>query len=128
MKKKCSKERRMAQRIKVPLRVKYKILNRLNIMEENITQDVSGTGYKMLLKRHCPKGQKVKTLLYFPLDKKPVLAISEVAWSKGIVKEGKAFYEVGLKHIKILPKDRDRFVFLFCEMMVNFFTLGKIIE
>jgi len=117
------KNRRMAQRLNIPLRVQYQLLDGRKIRVENTAQDVSGTGYRLLLGSPLHKGQKLKTLLYFSSDKQPVTAISEVVWSKKVLKEGKTFYSVGLKHIEVLPKDKQRFVFLFCEMMVNYFVL-----
>ena len=92
-------------------------------MEKLITQDVSGGGVGLKVPSPFKKGARLKTLLYFPNEKKPVASLSEVVWCKKSPKTHN--YYAGIRHIKIEPRDRERFVFLFCEMMVNYFLLPR---
>ncbi|GAF99749.1 unnamed protein product, partial [marine sediment metagenome] len=41
------------------------------------------------------------------------------------VKGKKLHFDVGLQYINISRKDKERFVFLFCETMINYFILEQ---
>lgn len=119
--KKILEERRKAQRLNIPLQIKYKLLTKKRILEEVFCQDISGGGLKLRLKESLTVGQRMEVLLYFPNDPNPVTAKSSVVWCKRrLTKKKGPFFDIGVKHIKINPKDKERFVFLFCEMMINF--------
>ena len=57
----------------------------------------------------------------FPGAPRPIGSTSRVVWCRKISAKGANRFRVGLEHIKIDLKDRDRFVFLFCETMLNYF-------
>ena len=119
-------ERRRAQRLDIPLRVDYTFLPKKNAMEETFSRDVSGGGVRLKLAHSLKKGTRLKTFIYFPYDKKPIATFSKVVWCrKGAADKGHPIFEVGVQHVKIAPKDRGRFVFLFCEMMINYFIFGQ---
>lgn len=80
----------------------------------------------MALSQVVKKGDRLNIRLYFPYDKNPVRAVSQVVWCKNKTGGSKSPFEVGIHYLKIRPSDKERFVFLFCEMMVNFFITGKI--
>ena len=120
-----ARERRRAERLNIPIQIKYKLLPYKRILQETFSQNISGSGLKLSLGSPLKKGDRLKTLLYFPGDPKPVTAFSKVVWCTGKIKKKRKSFEVGIKHIKIFHKDRERFVFLFCEMMINYFILGK---
>lgn len=119
-------ERRKAQRLEIPLAVKYKILPHKRIVLGAVTQDVSGGGVSLKSNVPFKKGQQLKVLVYLPGDPKPVTSMSEVVWSRKAGEGKEAYYKIGVKFMKIVPKDKQRFVFLFCEMMINYMTLGRI--
>lgn len=84
----------------------------------------------MMLRADKPlkAGERLKSLFYFSQDTKPISAITEVVWCRKVkTKEGIRF-NAGIKHIKIKKQDRERFVFLFCETMLNFLTANKVIR
>jgi len=115
-------ERRKAQRLNIPIEVKYKLLPRKKIARETFCHDISGTGLRLKLESPLTKGDKVKTFLYFPKDSTPVTADSRVVWCrKSGASEKAARYEAGMEYVKIIPRDRERFVHLFCEAMLNYF-------
>lgn len=119
-------EKRKAQRLDIPIKVKYRLSARDKILRESFCHNVSGSG--MQITSDCPfkKGERLKSLLYFPGERKPVTAMSKIAWCRrSPVRPGRIF-DVGIKHVKVYPQDRDRFVFLFCEMMVNYLVLGEV--
>lgn len=121
-------ERRKAQRLNVPLQVKCRFFIKKKILiEEVFARDVSGGGIGLVLKRPLDIGAKLKTLIYFPNDRRPISFLTKVVWCKKVLRKGKICFDVGIKHIKITPKDKERFVFLFCETMINYFLLpGKV--
>ena len=118
-----SREKRRAQRLNIPIEVKYKLFRKKRVLEEIFTQNISGSGVGIKSTKPLAKGTRIRTLLQFPGDPIPVTAISEVVWSKKTGGKNKPCYETGIRHIRIIPKDREKFVFLFCEMMINFLTL-----
>lgn len=123
--KKVKRERRRAQRLSIPIKVKYKLLPKRKILEEIFTQNISGGGVSLRLAQSLQKGARLKTLLHFPGDPNPVTAVSEVIWCKRVSEKKKVHYNAGIRHIKIVPRDKERFVFLFCEMMINFFVAKR---
>lgn len=118
-----SGEKRRAQRLNIPIKVKYKLFRKKRILEEIFTQNISGSGIGIKASKLLVKGSKIRTLLQFPGDSTPIAAVGEVMWCKKVGIKNKPCYDTGIKHIRIIPKDRERFVFLFCEMMINFLTL-----
>lgn len=124
MKKAKGKERRKAQRLGIPLRVEYHLsVRRKTLIEKVFTKDVSGSGVRLLLKEPLRPKAKLKTLIYFPNDAQPITSISEVVWCKRQKNIRKPSFIVGIRHLKIMQKDRERFIFLFCETMINYFML-----
>lgn len=124
-KKRDVKERRKAQRLNIPLRMKYKLRTERGVLEESIVQDISGGGIGLSLDKPLKKGSKLKVLIYFPDDPKPISAESQVVWCRKSRSKRKYTYNIGIKHLRIVPADRERFVFLFCETMINLFALGR---
>ena len=113
------RERRRAQRLDIKFKIKYKLMPRKKILEETISQNVSGGGFCVHLNQPLKNGSKLKVLLYMPNVKQPITALSKVVWCRKSAKQ--KGYDVGIKHVKIAPKDKERFVFSFCEMMINYF-------
>lgn len=121
------KDKRKSERLSIPLKMEYKVLPRQKILIETFSRDISGGGLRITLDHPLKIKDRLKTILYFPNETHPITAISKVIWCKRN-KEDKNAYDIGIKYIKVIPKDRDRFVFLFCEMMVNYFVLGTFRE
>jgi len=124
------KERRKTERIKTPLKIRYKRLSERGLHEESLTQDISGGGMRLKVTNSFKIGERLKTRLYFPDNARPVNIISRVVWRKRRKDSGNAQYDVGIEHVRIEPKHREKFVLLFCETMVNYLTgikrLGRI--
>ncbi len=115
-------ERRKSARLKISIPVKYKLVREKKTLHETFCRDISGGGLKLNLDCPMKKGQRLKTLIYFPEAARPITALSKVIWRKRCPsgRKGGAF-ELGIQHVKIDPKDRERFVYLFCEMMLSYF-------
>ena len=122
MKKAHVMERRKAQRLDIPVPIKYGFPLRGRALSGPVlTDNISGTGIGVTLKRPITKDDNLRVLIYFPDDPRPVTSTSRVVWRKRIRgKEGDSF-RIGMRHVRIDTKDRDRFVFLFCETMINYF-------
>jgi len=120
-------ERRKAQRLNLSIPVKFKFLSKQKILEETFCRDISGGGIKLRLNKPLDKGERLKTLLYFPDDPKPVSAISKVIWCKESqrTRRKETYFDMGLQHVRIVTKDKKRFVFLFCETMIDYFISDK---
>jgi len=124
MKNKKTAEKRRTQRIKVSLPVEYQLMPEKKVLIEKIfTRDVSGGGAGLRLEYPLKTGARLKTLLYLPMSKQPVSSISEVVWCRKCSLKNRTYFDVGIRHIKIVSRDRERFIFLFCEMMINYFVL-----
>jgi len=123
--KKSFKEKRKSQRINIPIKIKYKLSTKKRILHETISQDISGSGMKLHLSGPLEKGDILKAFLYFPQDVNPVGAVTKVIRCRRMF-DGKKnpYFEIGARHVSINQKDRMRFVFLFCEAMLNYFVLG----
>jgi len=114
-------ERRRAQRLNIPLRVKcYLPSGGKIITEEVLAKNISGTGIGLSFKRPLNIGSRFKTLFYLPNDQQPISSVSEVVWCKKQIEDGKIYFDVGIEHNKISAKDKEKFVFLFCETMINY--------
>lgn len=121
------KEKRKFTRITVPLPIKYEWLSKKDILKEALCQNISGGGMMLKVDRPLKVGERLKTLFYFPQDAKPIGAISEVVWCRKTKRKEGIRFDAGIRHIKIEKQDRERFVFLFCETMINFLTANKVI-
>ena len=124
MRKKRYEEKRKAQRLNLSLPLEYRpALGKGTSSEKIFTRDISGSGVGLRLAYPIEKGTRLGTLLYFPTDRRPISSVGEVVWCTKRIIKGKTFYDVGVKHLKIAAKDRERFVFFFCETMINYFVL-----
>jgi len=117
-------ENRKSQRLKIPLRIDYNLFPRGSALEKTFAHNISGSGICLKLDYSLHKGDKLKTIVHFPQERRPVVAISRVIWCMPVTAKKKAFY-IGMKYIKIMREDRERFVFLFCEMMLNYFFMNQ---
>lgn len=112
-------ERRKSQRLRLPLKIKYKWSSEKGALQDIFTNDISGGGIRIRSSKLLRKGDRIKSELFFPHNSQPVEVLSEIVWCKKKHLKTKTYFEAGLKHVKILPRDRERFVFLFCETMLN---------
>jgi c-di-GMP-binding flagellar brake protein YcgR len=120
------REKRKTQRLNIPVYIKYNLLPKKGVLHKIFSRDISGGGIRIALNHAIKKGERLRTFLHFPNDPKPVATVTKIArCRKESAKRGKARFDIGLRYIKISPKDRQRFVFLFCEMMLNYFILGQ---
>jgi len=120
------REKRKTQRINVLLEVKCQSYFKKNMLFGTLlTSDVSGGGIRLRLEKPLEIGTKLKTYLYFTKGGKPIVAYSHVVWCKKLEKKQKIYFDVGIQYLKIVSKDKERFVFLFCELMVNYFMLQR---
>jgi c-di-GMP-binding flagellar brake protein YcgR len=122
-------QKRESQRLDVALRVQYGILSgraKKNGWQETFSHDISGGGIKLRLDFSLEKGNRLDTLIYFPGDSKPVHAIVKVVWCKRMAaRNRKIFFDIGTQYMQMKTKDKERFILLFCEMMVDYFVLSE---
>ncbi len=115
--------RRKSQRLNIPLRVKYAADPQGHgLVGPVVADNISGRGMSFTLEEPLRKDEKLRMLIYFPDDPKPIGSVSRVVWCKKDDREKRPCFKVGIQHLRIDPDDRERFVFEFCETMVNYFT------
>ncbi|MDD5069441.1 MAG: PilZ domain-containing protein [Candidatus Omnitrophica bacterium] len=118
-------DRRITQRLKLQLKLRYCLIHKRKIIGEAFTKDLSGGGMRFFSLSPLKTGTIIQSQLFFPNQNKPIEIKNRVIRCKKIVYRKKETYELGLSHIKIEKKDQQRFMFLFCEMMINYFILGE---
>jgi len=119
-------ERRAAQRLDLAIPIRYKFyLRQKALSSPMLTDNISGTGLGLTIKEPLKKDEKLDVHIYFPDDPKPVISTSRVIWCKRMGEKKDAYFKVGMKHVRIKPPDRERFVFLFCETMLNYFLVSS---
>lgn len=121
------KERRKSDRLNIPLVIEHSSFRKKAAIK-TFSSDISGSGMRLSLQHRMERDEKLKILIHFPGDKRPVTAFSKVIWCspKGAGKT--KIFDTGIKHFKIAPKDRNRFVFLFCELMINYFMRNSLTQ
>lgn len=125
MKRKNTIDYRKTQRLDIHLRSKCRLSSKgKRLLQVVFTKNISGGGISLTLTKPLKVGTKLPVLLYFPNDPKPVCSLSQIVWCKPNPKKYASF-DVGIRHIKIAAKDRERFAFLFCETMINYFLVAK---
>ena len=89
-----------------------------------LSEDISGTGLGFVLTEPVEIGDKINLSIYFPEETKPVDATCVIIRCNEFVQDEKTYYRAGTKYLKIRNKDKERFVFLFCEHMLNYSIFG----
>lgn len=117
-------ERRKFTRLAIPMEIRWGYHSKKLSTVGATAHDVSGGGLCLILDHPIKVGTRLKTALIFPSERRPVTAVSRVMWVHPLHQHGKERFKMGLKYLKIEREDRQRFTFLFCEMMMNYFVLG----
>jgi c-di-GMP-binding flagellar brake protein YcgR len=113
-------ERRKAERLSIPLKVKYKIKGTAGRQKDAPWEDISGLGIRFCLNNPLSLKEELEIALYVLGDSKPIEAIGRVAWCKEF---DKGEFKTGVEFIKI--KDQMRFTELICRVMLEL-SSGKI--
>lgn len=125
---KMLRDKRKTQRLAIPLRVRYRVIsgrNKKNPWQETMICDISGGGMRLQLDYPVEKGSRVDMRIYFPDDPKPVDAIAKSIWCRRKkANKKKISFDIGLQYAGLKEEDRERFIMLFCGMMVDYFVLS----
>lgn len=113
-------ERRKAERLSIPLKVKYKIKGTAGRQKDAPWEDISGLGIRFCLNKPLSLKEELEIALYVLGDPKPIEVIGRVAWCKEF---DKGEFKAGIEFIKI--KDHFRFTELICRSMLEL-SSGKI--
>jgi len=109
------KDRRKAERIRIPLRVKYRWLKgERTLPKECVCEDISGLGIRLSLHEPLIVNAIVEIFIILDKDPQPLNALCRVRWCKKLT-ENK--FVAGLKFIKI--KEYFRFIEFFCEKLLD---------
>jgi c-di-GMP-binding flagellar brake protein YcgR len=107
-------ERRRAEHLHIPLKIKYKIKGIPGPQEEIPLEDISGLGVRLCLKKPLKINKEVEISIYMSDSPEPIEAVTKVVWCKEF-KKGE--FKAGLEFIRI--KDRFRFAELLCKTMLE---------
>lgn len=107
------KERRMCQRLAIPLEIRYKAAGKGRREHKIKCLNISGVGMKIETKEGLKAGQNIDILVYLPTEKKLVTINTIVVWSE----KNKGGYWSGLKFLKIEPQTE--FTEFLCEKILD---------
>lgn len=107
------KERRICQRLTIPLKVRYKAAGKGNKERQIKCLNISGVGMRIETKEGLKAGQNIDILVYLPGEKKLVTIHTRVVWSE----KNKDGYWSGLKFLKIEPQTE--FTEFLCEKILD---------
>ncbi len=107
-------ERRKAERLSIPLKVKYKIKGTAGRQKDAPWEDISGLGIRFCLNKPLSLEEELEIALYVLGDPKPIEAIGRVAWCKEF---DRGEFKAGIEFIKI--KDNFRFTELLCKNILD---------
>lgn len=114
-------ERRKCQRIKKAVPISFKSLAEQRKKIRSFCLDISGNGISITTDFRAKKGDVFKIEILLPNDPQPIGVKSTVVRCEAlqIAPKEKKKYLVGLKYVNIVKKDRERFIFNFCELLIN---------
>jgi len=93
--------------------------------KETLLNDISGGGMGLHLKHSLKKGQSIEAFIYFSQTPEPVRVNAKVMWCKKMDSaEKEETYAIGLQYEDFNREEKEKFILLFCETMVNYFTLS----
>lgn len=86
-----------------------------------LSLDISGKGLCVQINSKVKKGDAFEMGIVLPSDPRPIAVKSTVVWCrKAPIQKGQtAKYHVGLSYSHIAPKDHERFLMSFCELLVD---------
>lgn len=98
------RERRLFERIEVPLKVRYQVLSASSKFKriKSKSKNVGWGGVRILLSDEVPVDTKLH-LEFLPEadDKQTLVAYGEVVWTKKIDAKGKKMYDTGVRFTQI---------------------------
>ena len=116
-------ERRKAQRINIPIKICFEYKGE---EQEILSENISGSGINIRMSKPLEVGDKITVVVYISPYEPPFRIRGSIAWCKSIKSGGgKNMYNVGIRYVKILSRDKNRYIFLFCDLMINYFYSGN---
>lgn len=107
-------EKRRAERVRLPLFIKYKVRGKRAQLIETGFENISGLGLKIFVAEPLSIKDKVDIVIN-PQDRSPAFyALCKVCWCKEVAKDK---FQAGLEFVKI--KDRSRFIEFLCDKMLS---------
>ena len=119
-------ERRKASRLGLHIRIRGELSRNRERLRDIVCRDISGSGIGFGLRTPLHKDERLKLFIYFPGHSRPVRVISQVVWCCKRTGKRQHGFDAGIRYLRIAAKERQRFLFLFCEMMLNYFLGVKI--
>ncbi|MCK9603085.1 MAG: PilZ domain-containing protein [Candidatus Omnitrophica bacterium] len=107
-------ERRKAERLLIPLKVKYRMRGKAGRHEHIPWEDISGLGLRFCLNKPLSPQKELEIAIYISDDPKPVKAIGKIVWCREF---RKGEFKVGVEFTKI--ENNFRFAELLCKTMLD---------
>ncbi|MFH1784515.1 MAG: PilZ domain-containing protein [bacterium] len=108
LKEKIMEERRKFVRLQKPVEVKYKFASESSKDEETKTRDISEGGVRIMMNTKILPGNIIDLEIILPDTAEPIKALGETVWEEEFLEGRNLAYEIGVKFIKISPKDREK--------------------
>lgn len=101
-------QKRLFERIAIPLKIKYQVIENPPLIKDTTSKDLSGGGIRLALEENLPVGTHLKLDIEIPEEKnKTMTAYGKIVWvNKGIEITGKKssnYYETGIQFTKVDP-------------------------
>ena len=101
-------QRRIFERIAIPLKIKYEVIEKPPIIKKAGSKDISGGGMRLALEENLNIGIHLKLHIGIPSEKnKTTTAYGKVVWVGGKIevtgKKTETYYETGIEFTKVDP-------------------------
>ena len=103
-------ERRSFVRLNISIDVSYSLLDGKDNKQSATSKDIGAGGVSLLVNTQLNKGDVIKLDFLLPEFPPQIYATGQIAWVRPLNREGggKARFEVGVKFLDILPRDKER--------------------
>lgn len=113
-KKRLKAEKRKAERLPIPLKVKYKSKKSRPLLKEAVYENISGLGIRLSVSEPLERGDVIEVLISHSHIPKSFNTVCRVCWCKRL-KEDR--FQAGLEFLKV--KNRLQFINFLCAEIMN---------
>jgi len=117
------KDKRRSDRLKLKIKVFYRLQREANWSEIPEIKNLSGNGMSLSIERKIKPGEKIDLKLLLPEEAEyPIIAEGEIIWCDKD-KQNPRLYSCGIDFIKMGPLSQKKFIFYISEnLLVNNLT------
>lgn len=109
-------EKRRYLRLNVPLEIEY-VLGNNDRVYKAVTKDISAFGIRFATTDKLQEGDNLEVTLRIPNISNPVHASGKIAWSRKVLSEGNAPFDIGIEFVKIEEDNKNTFLKYLCDLI-----------